>query len=64
MSLVMHFSWSGHVFLCLHVHGSTTSHCAWLAFPNYACVVFRNFGLDIAHAAITNLDCVPVENLM
>ncbi len=34
-----------------------------LAFPNYACVVLRNYGLDIVHAAITDLDCVPVENL-
>ncbi len=26
MSLVMHFSWSGHVFLSLQAHGSMTSH--------------------------------------
>ncbi len=30
MSLVMHFSWSGHVFLSLQVHGSMTSHCGLL----------------------------------
>ncbi len=36
----------------------------WLAFSNYACVVLRSYRLDIVHAAITDLDCVPVENLM
>ncbi len=36
----------------------------WLAFPNYACVVLRNYRLDIVHAAITDLDCVSVANLM
>ena len=36
----------------------------WLAFPNYACVMLRNYRLDIVHAAITVLDCVSVENLM
>ncbi len=30
--IVMHFSWSGHVFLSLQVHGSMTSHCG-LLFP-------------------------------
>ncbi len=64
MSLVMHFSWSGHVFLSLQVHGSMTSHCMWLAFSSYACVVLRNYRLDIVHAAITDLDCVSVENLV
>ena len=34
----------------------------WLAFPNYVCVVLRNYRLDVA--AITDLDCVSVENLM
>ncbi len=36
----------------------------WLAFSNYACVMLRNYRLDIAHAAITDLDCVSVKNLM
>ncbi len=36
----------------------------WLAFSNCACVVLRNYRLDIVHAAITDLDCVFVENLM
>ena len=32
----------------------------WLAFSSYACVVLRKYRLDIAHAAITDLDCVSV----
>ncbi len=36
----------------------------WLAFSSYACVVLRNYRLDIVHAAITDLDCVSVENLV
>ncbi len=36
----------------------------WLAFSNFACVVLRNYRLHIVHAAITDLDCVSVENLM
>ena len=55
LSLVMHFSLSGHVFLSLQVHGSMTSHCG-LLFSNYMCVVLRNYRPD--------LDCVSVENLM
>ncbi len=35
-----------------------------LAFSNYACVVLTNYRLDVVHAAITDLDCVSVENLM
>ncbi len=35
----------------------------WLPFSSYACVVLRNYRLDIVHAAITDLDCVSVENL-
>ncbi len=36
----------------------------WLAFPNYACVVLRNYRLDVVHAAITDIDCLSVENLI
>ncbi len=36
----------------------------WLASSSYACVVLRNYRLDIVHAAITDLDCVSVENLV
>ncbi len=36
----------------------------WFAFSSNACVVLRNYRLDIIHAAITDLDCVSVENLM
>ncbi len=33
----------------------------WLASSSYACVVLRNYRLDIVHAAITDLDCVSVD---
>ena len=36
----------------------------WLAFSSYACVVLRNYRLDIVHAPITDLGCVSVENLV
>ncbi len=36
----------------------------WLASSSYACVVLRNYRLDIVHAAITDLECVSVENLV
>ncbi len=49
--------------LSLQVHGSMTSHCGLLFSTSYACVVLRNYRLDIVHAAITDLDCVSVENL-
>ncbi len=36
-----------------------------LFFPvMHACVVLRNYRLDIVHAAITDLDCVSVENFV
>ncbi len=50
-------------FLSLQVHGSMTSHCG-LFFSSYACVVLRNYRLDIVHEAKTDLDCVSVENLV
>ena len=64
MSLVMHFSWSGHVFLSLQVHAWVYDLALWLAFSSYACVVLRNYILDIVHAAITDPDCVSVKNLV
>ena len=36
----------------------------WFAFPNYAQVVSCDKRFNIAHAAIANLDYVPIENLM
>ena len=64
MSLVMHFSWSGHVFLSLQVHGSMTSHCG-LLLPVMRVLCLEIIDLTLfMHAAITDLDCVSVENLV
>ena len=36
----------------------------WLAFPNYACVVACDDWLNVVHAAVTDLNCVPIENFV
>ena len=43
---------------------SMTSHCGLLFLIMRVLIVLRNYRLDIVHAAITDLDCVSVENLV
>ena len=36
----------------------------WLALPNYVCIVFRDYGLNVIQANVANLNWVFVENFV
>ena len=41
----------------------TCANDLWLAFPSYACVVACDNRLNVTRAAVTDLNCVPIEIL-
>ena len=46
---------------------TVTGLCAnvlWLAFPNNACVVACDNCLNVTHAAVTDLNSVPIKNFV
>ena len=36
----------------------------WLSLPYFACIMFRDYVLNIIHATVANLNCVSVENFV
>ena len=62
-SLLMHLFCKRHASLFLQLQLAVLMTCDWL-FLIMSVLVFSDYGLNVIHATVANLDCVSVETSM